>query len=99
MNKIGVLGAKKRGKILTGHELGKNLLKWEVGGNILSGEDDIIVEDVCSIEKRGKVFCRDDPQIMDLYLNILCLTTNIRSPFAEGMLEHYPDVIRRDEML
>ena len=34
MMKVGVLGDKKRGEILASHELGKDFLKEEVGGNI-----------------------------------------------------------------
>ena len=45
MEKIGVLGADKRRETLAGHELGKNLLKEEFGGNILSIKDYFIVED------------------------------------------------------
>ena len=45
MEKTGVLSAKKMGKTLAGHELGKNFLQEEVRVNILSGEDDVIVED------------------------------------------------------
>ena len=56
MKKIGVLGAKRRGETLEGHELGKGLLKEEVGGKILSGEDDVLVEDVGPGDKIGKVF-------------------------------------------
>ena len=54
--KIGVLDTKKRGKNLAGHDLGKDLLKEEVEGNILSGEDSVIVEDGGLGDKIGKVF-------------------------------------------
>ena len=40
-----VLGANKRGETLSVHELGKNLLKEGVGGNILSVEVGVLVED------------------------------------------------------
>ena len=43
IKKIGVLGAKKKGKTLAGHELGKNLFKEEVWGDILYGKDSVLV--------------------------------------------------------
>ena len=56
MKKTIVLGAKKRRKTLSGHELGKNLFKEEVGGNIISGKDNVIMEDGFLVDKRVKVF-------------------------------------------
>ena len=99
MKKLGVLGANKRGKTLAGHDLGKDLIKKEVGVNIISGEDDVIVEDGCSVDKAGKVFCRDDLQSIDLFIHTLHLTTETRGPFVEDMSKHSPPVIFRDDML
>ena len=56
MKKIREIGAEKMMKTLEGHELGKGLLKEEAGGKILSGEDDVLVEDVGPGDKIGKVF-------------------------------------------
>ena len=56
MKKIGVFRANKLRKTLAGHELGKNLLKEEVWGDILSGKDNVIIEDVLPVDKRGKIF-------------------------------------------
>ena len=56
MKKIGVLGAKKKGKTLAGHELGKNLFKEEVWGDILPGKDNFLIEDGYPVDKIGKFF-------------------------------------------
>ena len=55
MEKIGVLGADKRSKTLAGHEFVNNLFKEEVRVNILSGEDNVLMEDGCHVSKRSKV--------------------------------------------
>ena len=57
------------------------------------------MEDGCPIGKRGKVFCKYDTQIIYLFLKILRLTTETRSPFEEDMFEHSPYVILCDDML
>ena len=44
MNEIGVFGAKKRRKTLEDHELGNELFKEEVWIEILSMQDDILME-------------------------------------------------------
>ena len=56
MKKIGVLGAKKKAKTLAGHELGKNLFKEEVWGDILPGKDNFLIEDGYPVDKIGKFF-------------------------------------------
>ena len=43
--KIRVFGADKRRKTLAGHKLGHNLLKEEIWVGILSGQDNIFMED------------------------------------------------------
>ena len=45
MKEIGVFGTNKGRKTLAGNELGKNFLKEEVWGDILSGQDSVIMED------------------------------------------------------
>ena len=99
MKKLGVLGANKRGKNSAGHDLGKDLLKNEVGVNIISGEDDVLLGDGFSVDKTGKVFCRDDLQSIYLFMKILHLTTEMRGPFVEDILKHSPSVIFHDDML
>ena len=47
----------------------------------------------------GKVFCIDDPHIIDLFLHILRLVTKIRGLFVEEIFEHYPAVTLHDDML
>ena len=42
---IRVLGAEKGMKTLAGNELGKNVFKEDVWGDILSGQDSVIMED------------------------------------------------------
>ena len=51
MKEIGVFGAEKRRKTLSGHELGNNLFKYEVLGDILSGQDNVLMDDGCSVDK------------------------------------------------
>ena len=87
--KLGVLGADKRGKTLKGHELGKDLMNEEVGGNIFYGEDAVLVEDGCTIYKRGKVFYRYDLQIIDMFLQILRFPTNIRGLICRGYVRAF----------
>ena len=62
--------------------MGKNFIKEEVGGNIMSGEDEVIVEDGCPVNKIGKVFYGYDPHIIDMFLRIIRLTTEMRGPFV-----------------
>ena len=83
MNKLGVIGANKRGKTFEDHEFGNNLLKEEVCGNLMSVKYDVLMEDGCPVDKIGKAFYRYDSQIIYIFLNILCLTTETRGPFAE----------------
>ena len=45
----------KMRKTLAGHELGKNLFKEDVWGNIMSGKDNILIINGRSIDKRVKV--------------------------------------------
>ena len=45
VREIIVFGAEKRRKTLAGHELGKNLFKEEVRGDILHGPDNVLMED------------------------------------------------------
>ena len=45
MNKIALIDSKKRGKTLEGHEFGNNLLKEEVWENMMSGKDDVLMDD------------------------------------------------------
>ena len=53
--KFGVLGANKMGKNLADHELGKDSLKEEVGRNMLSGDEDGILEYGWPIDKIGEM--------------------------------------------
>ena len=46
LNKFRVLGANKSRKTLKIHELGKELIKEEVGRNIMYVEENISVEDI-----------------------------------------------------
>ena len=59
----------------------------------------VIMEDGYPVDKIGKVFYRYDPQIIDLFLQVLRLTTEMMSLFVEDVFEHYPAVILRYEML
>ena len=45
MKEIRVFGAEKGRKNLAGNELGKNVFKEDVWGDILSGQDSVIMED------------------------------------------------------
>ena len=99
INKIVLFGAKKSRKTLAGHSLGKNLFKDGDLGDILSGYNNFIIEDRCSIYKRGKISQIDDSYIIDLCLHILRLTTNVRGSFAEDMFNYSPDIILRDDVL
>ena len=56
------------------------------------------MKDIRPVDKRGKVFCRDDLMTMYLYVNILRLTNKMRGPIAEYMFENFPYFILRDEM-
>ena len=56
MNKIGVFGAKKVRKSLAGNELGKNLFKEEVWGDILSVQDNFLLENGFPVDKTRKIF-------------------------------------------
>ena len=99
INKIVLFGAKKSRKTLAGLSLGKNLFKDGDLGDILSGHNNFIIEDRCSIYKRGKISQIDDSYIIDLCLHILRLTTNVRGSFAEDMFNYSPDIILRDDVL
>ena len=49
--RVGELGTKKCRKTLAGNEVGKEFLKEKVGGDILSGEEDFLLEDGSPIDK------------------------------------------------
>ena len=55
IKEIRVFGSEKRRKILAGHELGKNLFKEKVCGDILYGQDNVLMEDGYSVDKRFKI--------------------------------------------
>ena len=93
MKKVGVLGAKKRGKTFAGREFGKEFFKQYVGGNILSVEGDFIVEDFFRFDKRVKVLCRYGLHIIYLFLYILRFSTEMIGTNAEDTFEHYPSTI------
>ena len=57
------------------------------------------MEDGRPVDKRGKVFHRDDLQIIYLFSQILRFTTNMRGPIAEDIFDHFPAVILHDEIL
>ena len=42
-------------KTLEGRELGKNLFKEDVWVNIMSGQDNALMDDGCSIDKRFQI--------------------------------------------
>ena len=46
IKKIRVFGAEKRRKTLAGHELGNNLFKKGFVGDILSGQDNVLMKDI-----------------------------------------------------
>ena len=85
MKKIREIGAEKMMKTLEGHELGNNLFKEVVWGYILSGKYNALMEDGCRVDKRVKVFWIDESQIIDMFLQILQLTTEMRGSFVEDM--------------
>ena len=68
MKKVGLIGDEKRGKILSGHELVKDFIKEDVGGDICSIEYDVLVDYGYPIDKRGRVFIRYGFHIIYLFL-------------------------------
>ena len=96
MNNIGVLGDDKGRNTLSGHELGNSLFKKEVWINILSGKDNVIMEYGCPVDKICKVFSRDEAHIIDMFLRVLHLTTDMRGYFVEKSFEHSIDITLRD---
>ena len=63
------------------------------------GQDNLLTQDVLFVDKRSWIFSRDGAHIIDLFLQILCLTTNIRGSFAEDMFKRSLYVIIRDDLL
>ena len=49
---IGIFGDKKRSKTLAGHILSNNLFKDESEGGVMSKQDNFLMEDGCSVDKR-----------------------------------------------
>ena len=58
-NKLRVLGAKKRRKTLSGHDLCEELLKDEICGDILLGYEGVILDQCSSVDEGGEVLHRD----------------------------------------
>ena len=56
MKGIGIFGAYKNRTTLAGHELGNNLFEKEVLGDILSGQNNVLMDYGCSVDKRGQIF-------------------------------------------
>ena len=57
------------------------------------------MEDGRPVDKRGKVFHRDDLQIIYLFSQILRFTTNMRALIMEDTFDHFPAIILRDDAL
>ena len=51
------------------------------------------------IDKRFKVFHRDDLQIIDLFLQMLQFSTKMRGAISEDLFDHSPAFILCDEIL
>ena len=79
--------------------MGKGLLKDEFGRNILSQEYDITVEEIFNIDRRGKVFQRDYLEIINIYFQILCFSTEIRGPTMETTFKEFLVVVLPDDVL
>ena len=79
--------------------VGKNLIKEEFWGDILSWQDNVLMEDVWSVDNRGYIFWRDDVQIIDLFFNFLRLTTKMRRYFVKDMFKHSKSVILSNDTL
>ena len=63
------------------------------------GQDNILMEDVSYIDKRGQIFEIYYAKFIDLFLHILRLNTKMRGSFVKEMFKNYPFVIFRDDVL
>ena len=68
-------------------------LKEEVWLKLLSGEEDVLVEDFCPVDNIVKVFHRDELQMINMFMKTLRFATEIRGPITEEVFENFPSVI------
>ena len=93
------IGCQEKEESLGRTWVGKNLFNEEVWGDKLCGQDNVLIEDIWYVDKRGHIFWRYNAHIIDLFLHILRLTTNMMRYFVKDMFKKYPSIVICDDVL
>ena len=71
--KIRVVGTKKWGKPLAGHEMCEELIKEEIWGDCMIVEKGVLLEESSYVDEEGEVFSKDYIEVINLILEVIHL--------------------------